>query len=183
MRATKKNLVIAEGESKTQVEWATTPILDAPLNLPLVLTISRENLALGRANVRVCAIAQSCKQRDYTYFAIGVDVAHIGAYMEGKPVRLRYRSGSLPRKFDAAVAQLHETGVFDVRHLETENYTLKPPTPQQSLDYKKTQSKERITREGVTKRRYVSGSISANPASSILDIRFQVVQFPSPSHT
>ena len=139
MRATTKNLVIAEGTDKF-IEWATAPLYDAPLEMPLTLSITKQNLALGRADINACAIAQSCREKNYSFFAIGVDVAWIGAFKGGKPVRLRYRSGSLPKKFDAAVEKLEKTGVFDVRHLETDKYILRPPTESQSLENKKTQN-------------------------------------------
>lgn len=138
MRASIKNLVIAEGNHN--VNWPTAPLVDAPLEMPLTLSISRQNLALGRMEHKACAIAQSCREKNYSYFAIGVDMAWIGAFSAGKPVRLRYRSGNLPKKFDAAIKKLDETGVFDVRHLETDKYVLKPPTENYTLEYKKAQN-------------------------------------------
>lgn len=120
-----KKKIAVHGQQK--VDWAEAPLVDG--TVPLQLEITAEEIVAGKANPNSCPLALAGQKR-YDYFAVGADVVHVGMLQRGKPVRVRYRSGNFPKRYDRALRSMSSdlSKSFADCNVRPMTYKLRPPT-------------------------------------------------------
>jgi hypothetical protein len=131
-----------------RIHWPSAPLVDG--KVPLTLEITSEEIVFGKANPNACPIALA-GQKKHDYFAVGVDVVHVGRIRNGKPVRERYRSGSFPKRYDRALQEMAKdtSKSFKDCKIKPLTYTLRPPGKSNTLAAKQ-QANDRM-RQGYAK--------------------------------
>lgn len=149
MRANARDTKIAyyNDEAAVGVNWAQAPLMDAPVGGDITLSIMDEDIAIGRMQHSTCMVANSCTRENILYKQVFRDAAHIGAFVGGTPVRLRYRTGELAKKFDdlharVVARELDLEGLAKgLCELRTTQYVLKAPKENQTLIAKRARNK------------------------------------------
>lgn len=151
-----------------EINWLNTPLVDAKKGENLILEITSEEIIFGRANPNACPIALA-GQKHYAYFVVGVDVVHVGTFINDKAVRVRYRSGYFPRRYDRALQRLAKdtSRSFADERIKPMKYELKAPSKTQTLKAKRKHTDTYLKRVAsgavVPKRRGKGASKSLNP--------------------